>query len=52
MITSYPVISIRDRGYFSLSYMYHSIKNNKEFVIRLNKNYLKSEQKSMHSNDE
>ena len=52
LITEYPIISIRDRGYFSLPYMFHSIKNNKKFVIRLNKNYLKEEQKSMNSNDE
>ncbi len=52
LITEYPIISIRDRGYFSLSYMFHSIQNNKKFVIRLNKKYLKPEQKSMKSNDE
>lgn len=52
LITNYPVISIRDRGYFSLSYMYHSVKNDKKFVIRLNKRYLKPEQKSMNSDDE
>lgn len=51
-LTEYPIISIRDRGYFSLSYMFHSIQNNKKFVIRLNKRYLKPEQKSMKSNDE
>ncbi len=52
LITEYPVVSIRDRGYFSLSYMFHSIKNNNKFVIRLNKRYLKQEQQSMNSNDE
>ncbi len=52
LITEYPVISIRDRGYFSLSYMFHSIKNNNKFVIRLNKKFLKQEQQSMNSNDE
>ena len=52
LITNYPVISIRDRGYISLSYIYHSIKNNKKFVIRLNRNFLKLEQKSMHTDDE
>lgn len=51
-ITKYPIISIRDRGYFSLSYMYHNIKNNKKFVIRLNKNFLKQEQSSMKTDDE
>lgn len=39
LITEYPVVSIRDRGYFSLSYMFHSIKNNDKFVVRLNKRY-------------
>lgn len=52
LITNYPVISIRDRGYISLSYIYHSIKNNKKFVIRLNRNFLKLEQKLMHTDDE
>ena len=51
-ITKYPIISIRDRGYFSLSYIFHSIKNNKKFVIRLNKNFLKQEQKAMKTDDE
>lgn len=52
IITKYPVISIRDRGYLSLSYMFHSVKDNKKFVIRLNQRYFKMEQKSMTSNDE
>ena len=52
LITNYQVINIRDRGYISLSYMYHSLKNDKKFVIRLNKNFLKLEQKSMHTDDE
>ena len=29
IITEYPIISIRDRGYISLSYMFHSIQDNK-----------------------
>lgn len=41
-----------DRGYFSLEMMYELIKNDTKFVIRLNKNYLKNEQKNMKSNDE
>lgn len=52
IITKYPVISIRDRGYLSLSYMFHSVKDNKKFVIRLNQRYFKMEQKSMACDDE
>ncbi len=52
LITEYPIISVRDRGYFSLSYVFHSVQNNKKFVIRLNKSYLKVEQNSMKTNDE
>ena len=35
-----------------MSYIFHSIKNNKKFVIRLNKNFLKQEQKAMKTDDE
>lgn len=52
IITKYPVISIRDRGYLSLSYIFHSVLNNKKFVIRLNQRYFKIEQNSMTSDDE
>lgn len=52
IITKYPIISIRDRGYLSLSYMFHSVQDNKKFVIRLNQRYFKIEQKTMTSNDE
>lgn len=52
IITKYPIISIRDRGYLSLSYMFHSVQENKKFVIRLNQRYFKLEQNSMTSNDE
>lgn len=52
-ITEYfSIIYVMDRGYFSLSTMYHFIKSNTKFIIRLNKSYLKSEQKSMKSDDE
>lgn len=52
-ITNYfPIIYVMDRGYFSLATMYHFINDNIKFIIRLNKSYLKSEQKSMQSNDE
>lgn len=47
----FPTIKVMDRGYFSLSKFYHWIKNDVKFVVRLNRNYLKSEQKSMISND-
>ncbi len=43
---------VMDRGYFSLSVMYRLMKENKKFVIRLNKRFLKSEQKTMKTNDE
>lgn len=52
IITKYPIISIRDRGYLSLSYMFHSVQENKKFVIRLNQRYFKLEQQNMTSNDE
>ena len=52
-ITEYfPIIYVMDRGYFSLSSMYHFINEGTMFIIRLNKSYLKAEQKSMESNDE
>lgn len=52
IISEYPIISIRDRGYLSLSYMFHSVMENKKFVIRLNQRYFKLEQNLMTSNDE
>lgn len=52
-ITEYfPIIYVMDRGYFSLSEIYHLINSGTKFVIRLNRNYLKEEQKSMKSDDE
>ena len=52
-ITEYfPIIYVMDRGYFSLAKIYHWIKNNVKFVLRLNKKYLKQEQQSMTTNDE
>lgn len=48
----FPIIYIMDRGYFSLANFYHWIKNDKKFVVRLNKKFLKQEQKNMSSNDE
>ena len=52
-ITKYfPIIYVMDRGYFSLAVMYHLINDGTKFIIRLNKSYLKPEQKSMKTNDE
>ena len=52
-ITEYfPIIYVMDRGYFSLAAMYHFINEGTKFIIRLNKNYLKTEQKSMKYDDE
>ena len=48
----YPLISIRDRGYMSLSYIFNSIIENKKFVIRYCPRYFKQEQKLMTSDDE
>lgn len=48
----FPIIYIMDRGYFSLSMMYHLIKEGKKFVIRLKTSFLKQEQKLMKSDDE
>lgn len=52
IIKDYSIISIRDRGYLSLSYMFHSIMENKNFLIRLNQRYFKLEQRLMTTNDE
>ena len=52
IIKDYTIISIRDRGYLSLSYMFHSIMENKKFVIRLNQRYFKLEQNLMAANDD
>lgn len=48
----YPIINVMDRGYFSLANLYHMIKQNEKFVLRLNKQFLKTEQLSMKTNDE
>ena len=48
----FPIIYVMDRGYFSLAVMYHFINDGTKFIIRLNKSYLKPEQKSMETNDE
>lgn len=48
----FPMIFVMDRGYFSLSVMYHWLKDDTKFVIRLNKNFLKQEQKNMKTDDE
>ena len=48
----FPIIYIMDRGYFSLSMMYHLISEGKKFVIRLKTSFLKKEQKLMKSDDE
>ena len=52
-ITKYfPMIYVMDRGYFSLAVMYHFINNGTKFIIRLNKAFLKDEQKGMKTDDE
>lgn len=48
----FPIIYVMDRGYFSLATMYHFINEETKFIIRLNKSFLKPEQKSMKTNDE
>lgn len=53
LIDDYRTISIRDRGYLSLVYIYNAIKNDEKFVIRLDKkNKLKTEQQLMKTDDE
>ena len=52
IVDDYPIINIRDRSYLSLSYMFHSVMENKKSVIRLNQRYFKLEQKLMTTNDE
>lgn len=52
-ITEYfPMIYVMDRGYFSLAVIYHFINNGTKFIIRLNKKYLKEEQREMKTDDE
>lgn len=52
-ITEYfPMIYVMDRGYFSLAVIYHFINNGTKFIIRLNKKYLKEEQRKMKTDDE
>lgn len=52
-ITEYfPMIYVMDRGYFSLAAMYHFNNNGTKFIISLNKEYLKEEQKAMKTDDE
>lgn len=48
----FPIIYTMDRGYFSLSNIYHWIQENVKFVIRLKKTNLKIEQSMMISEDE
>ncbi len=48
----FKLLYIMDRGYFSLAVMYRLMKENRKFVIRLNKSFLKTEQKSMKTDDE
>jgi hypothetical protein len=52
LIDDYKHISIRDRGYPSLSYIYRALKHNEKFVIRLDRRFLKKERFSMTSDDE
>ena len=52
-ITKYfSIIYVMGRGYFSLATMYHLMKDDTKFLIRLNKKYLKPEQNSMETSDE
>jgi len=51
-VGNFPVIRIMDRGYNSLSEVYHSIKTDEKFVIRVQSTFLKSEQRNMQSDDE
>jgi len=52
LIGELPSISIRDRAYLSLSYIYRANINKELFVIRIPKNTLKIEQRKLKSNDE
>ena len=57
IIEDYPIISIRDRGYLSLSYMFHSVMENRNLLfenilknivpIRKNRHY---ERDNIHKN--
>lgn len=49
---NFPIIYVMDRGYFSLSMMYHLSKIGRKFVIRLKTSFLKPEQRSMKTDDE
>lgn len=52
IIKNYPIISVKDRDYLSLFYMFHSVMENKKIVIKLNQRYFKLEQNLMTTNDE
>jgi hypothetical protein len=48
----FPLIRIMDRYYNSLSEVYHSLKNNDSFVVRLQSKFSKKDQEKMKSHDE
>jgi hypothetical protein len=52
IIANHKFINIKDRGYFSLSSVYHAINNTDKFVMRIPINRMQIEQKKMQSDDE
>ena len=52
IINNHKIVRIMDRGYASLSDMYHSIQNEDKFIVRIPKTFFKNEHKQMKSNDE
>lgn len=52
LVGDFPLIRVMDRGYNSLSDMYHSNKTNEKFIVRLNHRRLKKEYEAMKSDDE
>lgn len=52
LIGKFNFITLMDRGYISLSTIFHSINNNEKFIVRLKRAFFKNEQAKMKTNDE
>ncbi len=52
LVGNFNFITIMDRGYISLSTIFHSINNNEKFIVRLKRAFFKNEQARMKTNDE
>lgn len=52
ILDDFKSIKIMDRNYRNLSYIYHSIKNDEKFLIRIASSVYEKENQNMKSNDE